>query len=441
MRDAAEHTMTKPAETPGSGSSESAARDAAKLADLRRVKALATACLALAFVALIVAKWLERRHPAFGYLAAFAEAATIGGIADWYAVVALFKHPMGLPIPHTAIIPENQRRIAENLGGFIETQFLAPEPVARKLREVDFAAMVAEWLADPKRSAALTGFVVKLAPQALAAAEDSGLRAFVTKRITEQMEGLQLAPLAANLLETFTVDNKHQVLLDELMTAIHRVLGDEESIAAIRDKVRAELPSLFRLFRAEAYLMKKIVNSSYAFIEEVKNDPNHALRGEFDGFVKNFIERLRTSPDYAERAEALKRDLLERPELRDLARSLWSNLRAFIENDLASDHSLIRRQLDRLFVDIGRQLAADPAVRAEMNEGFVVALAAFIERQKSGVSAFIAEQVKGWDMAQLIRVIEMNIGRDLQYIRFNGMLIGGIAGLALHALKEALGLL
>ncbi|MBN9064734.1 MAG: DUF445 family protein [Rhizobiales bacterium] len=415
------------------------AADAEKLAALRRVKALATGCLALAFAVLIVAKWLAPRHPAFGYLAAFAEAATIGGIADWYAVVALFRHPLGLPIPHTAIIPENQQRIADNLGGFIETQFLAPEPVARKLREVDFAAMMADWLADPKRSAALTGFVVKLAPRAFAAAEDSGLRNFVVQRAIAQLEELELAPLAANILDTVTADGRHQVLLDELMTAIHRILGDEDSIATIRDKVRNELPTLFRVLRADAYLMKKIVKSSYAFLEEVKNDPNHALRAEFDGFVRNFIERLRNSPDYAARAEALKRDLLARPELRSLARNLWSNLRSFVESDLSSDHSLIRRQLDKLFVDIGRQLAADPTVRAEMNEGFVVALGSFIERQKSGVSAFIAEQVKGWDMAQLIRVIEMNIGRDLQYIRFNGMLIGGVAGLVLHALERALG--
>ncbi|WP_342363421.1 DUF445 domain-containing protein [Terrarubrum flagellatum] len=415
--------------------------DEKKLADLRRVKALATLCLAGAFGLLILAHGLSARHPGFGYLGAFAEAATIGGLADWYAVVALFRRPMGIPIPHTAIIPENQKRIADNLGGFIETNFLAPATVERKLREVDFAAMVADWMADPKRSAALTGFVVRLAPQAVAAMEDSGLRNFVAKRVIAQLDDLELAPLAANLLETFTQDGKHQLLLDELMTAIHRILGDEASIAAIRDKVRDELPSLFRLFRADAYLMKKIVNSSYAFLDEVKKDPNHALRAEFDGFVRNFIERLRTSPEYAERAEALKRDLLARPELRTLTRRLWTSLKDFIDSDLKSETSIIRRQLDRLFVDIGRQLREDPTIRGEMNEGFVVALSSFIERQKSGVSSFIADQVKSWDMRQLTRVIEMNIGRDLQYIRFNGMLIGGLAGLALHALKQALGLL
>lgn len=413
--------------------------DADKLAQLASVKRLATGCLALAFALLLLAKWLEPRHGAFGYLAAFAEAATIGGLADWYAVVALFRHPMGLPIPHTAIIPQNQARIADNLGGFIERNFLSPSAVERKLREVDFAALVANWLGDARRSAALTGFVARLAPQALAAAEDSGLRAFLTRRILAQVESVELAPLAANLLDALIRDGKHQLLLDEVIGALHRLLGDEASLAAIRDKVREELPSLFRLFRADAYLLKKIVNSAYAFLEEARADPKHALRAEFDGFVRAFIGRLRIPGEYAERAEALKKELLARPEWRDLGAALWKGLKSFVEQDLQSEGSTVRRQLDRLFIDVGRQLAADPALRAEMNEGFVVALASFVERQKSGVSAFIAEQARSWDLRQLTRLIEINIGRDLQYIRFNGMLIGGVAGLSLHALKQALG--
>jgi uncharacterized membrane-anchored protein YjiN (DUF445 family) len=413
--------------------------DSAKRVQLRRVQRLATACLLLALAGLVAAKWLEPRHIAFGYLAAFAEAAVIGGLADWYAVVALFRRPLGLPIPHTAIIPENQARIADNLGGFIESNFLAPGPVVRKLREVDFAAMVADWLADPGRSAALTDFALKLAPQALAAAEQSTLRDFAARRIIAQIDEIELAPLAAGLLDTVVADGRHQTLLDELMGAIHRLLGDEQSIAAIRDRVREELPSLFRFFRADAYLIGKIVKSGYAFLDEVRTTPDHPLRREFDGFVHGFIEKLRTSPDYAARADALKKDLLARPELRDLADRLWTGVRDFVERDLASGSSVIRRQLQKLFVDIGRQLAGDAAVRAEMNEGFVVALAAFVEAQKSGVSVFIAEQVRSWDMRQLIGLIELNIGKDLQYIRFNGMLIGGIAGIVLHALKQALG--
>jgi uncharacterized membrane-anchored protein YjiN (DUF445 family) len=412
--------------------------DAAKLADLRRIKALATGVLALCLVGLIIAKVLEHRHPVFGFIAAFMEAATIGGLADWYAVVALFKRPLGLPIPHTAIIPANQQRIADNLGRFIETQFLAPAPVEAKLREVDFAALVADWLADAEKSAELSAFVVKLVPQTVTAVEQSGLKAFVTGRMIEQVESLPVAPIAAELLSTFTDDRRHQKLFDEILTGFAAILRDETTLTVLRERVREELPTLFNMFRGDAYVLGKLVHAGATLIDEVRADDTHPLRLEFDRFVETFIDKLRDSPDYAERAEKMKRDILARPELRDLAEDMWQSLRAFISQDAVSDHSVIRTHLQKLLVDIGRQLKREDALRAEMNAGFVVALSAFVETQKSGVSTFIAEQVKGWDMAQMIRLIEMNIGRDLQYIRFNGMIIGGLAGVALHSVEVLL---
>ena len=413
-----------------------AAGQAEKLAALNRTKVIATAALVLCVGIFLTAKSLEGRWPWVSFLAAFAEAATIGGLADWYAVVALFKRPLGLPIPHTAIIPANQNRIADNLGRFIEANFLAPGPVRAKLKEVDFAQLVADWLSEPKRATGLSNFVAKLAPQALRAIEQSGLTGFLSRRVAEQIDRIELAPLAAELLAAFTHDRRHQKLFDEFIKVVGRFLNDPAAMATMRDKIREELPSLFNLFRADAYLLKKIVSSAGSLLEEVRADPDHALRGEFDRFVGAFIDRLRHSSDYAARAEQLKRDLLSRPEFVELTGDMWQGLSAFVEQDLKAPDSAVRRQLAAMFVDIGRNLAGDRAVRADMNQGFVIALATFVESQKSGVSAFIAEQVKHWDLAQLTRLIEINIGRDLQYIRFNGMMIGGLAGLVLHAVER-----
>ena len=407
-------------------------RDDAKLAALRRTKFIAAAALALCVVVFATAKYFEARWPWLGFVAAFAEAATIGGIADWYAVVALFRRPLGLPIPHTAIIPENQNRIADNLGHFIEVNFLAPGPVREKLNEVDFAALVADWLSDPERAAGLSRFVARLVPQTLSAVERSGLRDFVTQRLVEQVEKVPLAPLAAELLSAFTDDRRHQKLFDEFTKVVGRFLADDEALAAMREKIREELPTVFNLFRADAYLLKKIVASAGSLLEEVRADPDHPMRQEFDRFVLGFVEKLRTSKDYAKRAEKLKRDFLARPELRELAGDMWASLRAIMEQDAKAPKSMIREHLAGMFVEVGRHLASDEKIRADMNQGFVVALASFVESQKSGVSGFIADQVKRWDLAQLTRLIEMNIGRDLQYIRFNGMLIGGMAGLMLY---------
>lgn len=413
-----------------------AREDIVKLAALRRVKIVATAGLALCVVIFLVARAFEDALPALAYVAAFAEAAAIGGLADWYAVVALFRRPLGLPIPHTAIIPRNKDRIADNLGRFIEINFLAPAPVRDRLGQVDFSMLVADWLADARRASGLAGFTARLVPQALAAAADSGLQNFVGQRIAGQIEKVELAPLAADLLSAVTAERRHQRLFDEILRVFGGLLRDEETLAAIRDRVRQELPTLATLFQADAYLVKRLVAAAGALLAEAEADPDHALRREFDRFAENFVVELRESPAYAARIERLKRDLLARPELNMLAKEFWEGLCTFVEQDIVSDDSLLRAHLADLFVEVGRQLRHEPSVRADMNHGFVVALSAFVEQQKSGVSAFIADQVRSWDIVQLTRLIELNIGRDLQYIRFNGMLIGGLAGLALYIGRE-----
>lgn len=413
-------------------------RDRERARDLRRTKFAATALLVFTAALFVVARHFEPTHWAWGYVAAFAAAATVGGLADWYAVVALFRRPLGLPIPHTAIIPRNHLRIADTLGSFIETNFLAPEPVEERLREVDFAALVADWLSDRERAAALAGFVMKLVPQALGAIDQSGLKGFLGQRIMNELARVELAPLAASLLSTVTEKGRHQRLLDELLAALEKVLTDEDTLEALREKIRKELPALFNLYRADAYLLRKIVASTSAFIQDARADPRHPLRLEFDGFVAGFIDRLRHSQEFARRAEGVKRDLLARPEVAAVADGAWDSLRMFLERDSQASDSQVRRELESMLVEIGGQLARDPVIRSEINRGMVRVLADFVQSQKSGVGRFIADQVKGWDIDMLIGRIELTVGRDLQYIRFNGAMIGGLAGLALHALEQGL---
>ena len=409
--------------------------DASRAAELRRIKALATLVLASTLALFVTAKVLLPVHPAFGFIAAFAEAATIGGLADWYAVVALFRRPLGLPIPHTAIIQSNQHRIADKLGEFIELHFLEAAPVEAKLREIDFGSFIADWLRDRKRSADLSRYTLRLLPEALSATETSGLMTFITRRITAQLQSINLAPLAATTLRAFVREGRHQGLLDDLLHALHDALTKPETMTALRDKIRSELPTLLRLYRADKILVKKIVASATAFFQEVRADPKHPFRSEFDRMVMTFADRLGSEPSYAERIDGLKRDLLARPELGDIARNLWSNARSFIERSASGESQALQHQLVRMFMAAGEALSGDPELRAEINHGLVVVLRSFIADQKSGVSSFISDQVKSWDMGQLIGLIEINIGKDLQYIRFNGSLIGGLAGLTLYTIE------
>jgi uncharacterized membrane-anchored protein YjiN (DUF445 family) len=412
--------------------------DAARAAELRRVKLLATLVLAVTFAVFIGARWLLPVHPAFGFVAAFAEAATIGGLADWYAVVALFKRPLGLPIPHTAIIQSNQHRIADKLGEFIEGHFLEAAPVEAKLRQVDFGSFVADWLRDRKKSEDLARFVLRLLPEALAATESSGLMTFITRRVTSQLMAIDLAPLAAGTLRSFVQEGRHQGLLDDLLRTVHQTLTSAETMAMIRERIRAELPTLLKLYRADRFLVNRIVASATTFFEEVRNDPHHPFRGEFNRMLLSLVEKLGSDPAFASRIDALKRDILARPELGDLARNVWSNARSFIERSASGETQVLQQHLAKMFVAAGEALAGDAEMRAEINQGLVAVLRSFIADQKSGVSTFIADQVKAWDMAQLISLIEINVGKDLQYIRFNGSLIGGLAGLVLYTLEYLL---
>jgi len=242
-------------------------------------------------------------------------------------------------------------------------------------------------------------------------------------------------------LRGFVQEGRHQVLFDDLLRVMHDTLTQKETMAMIREKVRAELPTLLRLYRADKFLMNKIVASATAFFEEVRNDPKHPFRGEFDRMVLAFVDRLGTDQTYIDRIDGLKRDLLARPELADLARTVWANTRAFIERSASGETQVLQHHLAGMFVAAGEALAGDVELRGEINKGLVTVLSSFIADQKSGVSTFISDQVKAWNMTQLISLIEINIGRDLQYIRFNGSMIGGLAGLALYCAEFLLRLL
>ena len=409
-----------------------------KLDELRRVKFLATATLALCFGVMLIAKLLEAGFPWLAAVAAFAEAATIGGLADWYAVVSLFKRPLGLPIPHTAIIPRNQDRIADNLGAFIEENFLNDAEVRAKLKEVDFADAMVVWLSDRGRSEGLARFFARLGPQILAAMDDTDLRDFLAERAVKQIRKTDLSPVVMEVLKQLTKEGRHHQLLDEIINALHRFLSDETAVEAIRKRVAEELPTVLNIFRADSMILRRILNTATALMEEVKADKEHELRAEFETFFRNYIRRLRRSKRFAKRIEGAKNQILDRPELAALADQMWDSLRDFVERDATAEDSLIVARLTDLFIDIAENLRDAPQLRADVNKGMVAAIASFVEGQKPLIAGFISEQVKSWDFDQLTLLIEANVGRDLQFIRFNGMIIGGVAGLLLFALESVL---
>lgn len=413
--------------------------DALKLRDLRRIKALATAVLVACFATYVLARWGQLNLPgwahALGPVAAFAEAATIGGLADWYAVVVLFRHPMGVKLPHTAIIPANQARIADNMGVFLERNFLEPHLIEEKLREVDFAHHMADFLQDEDRARETAQFVVKLVPDVLAAIEDSGFRDFAAEKIAQQVQRTKVAPVAAKLIDSFVQDGRYQVLLDEIIDALDKLIQDEDTLKSIQKRVAEELPTVLYVFQADAAIIKRIVKVATTLLADVKEDADHPLRAEFVDLFENYVERMKASKRFGRRVERFKQELLMRPEIADLADRIWDNLVAYVARDAASAEPVLAKQLTAMMAGLGRQLQRDPALCTRINEGLVQTLTRTVVSQRAQVSKFVSDQVRGWDIRQLVQLIEANVGRDLQYIRFNGMLIGGLAGLTLYAVE------
>ena len=396
-------------------------------------KARATALVAFCALVYAGAKALEWRHPAIAYVAAFAEAAIIGALADWYAVVALFRRPLGLPLPHTAIIPANQTRIAEAIGNFIAKHFLAGDRVRQKVLELDPAASAGRWLAVPANRQRIAAELAHLLPDAIEAIDRDMLRGEIERSLLEGLAALDMGQFVGALLEVITRNDRHHALLDEMLSRIEARLTEPSALAAIRERIRAELPTLVRFFQADAYLLQRLVRASQELLTDVRWDTAHPLRAEFDRLVAEFVAKLRSSSEQNGKADKMKLELLARPEVREILLDAWDRVLAALRGDVERDDGILRSGFSAFLGDMAEKLQHDAALRARLNHWLADSAAATTDRYKHEVAAFVAAQVKSWDTRHAVRTIELSIGKDLQYIRINGALVGGLLGLAIFA--------
>jgi len=411
------------------------------------MKRLATGLLALAAVIYAAATALKPHYPHYAwlyYVSVASEAAMVGAIADWFAVVALFHHPLNLRfIPHTAIIPRNKARIAGGLAEFIQQNFLSTAAIVARIEKLRPAQTLCRWLLKPANAQTLAGYATRLLAFGLTALDDERVRGFLLQTAAATLKRADVAAAAAQVLDVLTEDKRHHALLEEALAGLDEILSREETRRFIAAEIAHNAPllkmfsDLFQLKLDEKAALR-IVEVAVRKIAEVRRDRDHELRDRFDAFVARFIGKLKEDEATRRKVFQIRDQALENPALGRYVAGLWQEFRAWLEADLARRPSTVHDKVVGMVQDFGRRLEADAAIQQWLDEQILAAIPALVEEHRAGIGRFIEDQINGWQEKKLVDELERHIGPDLQYIRINGTVVGALAGLAIAALTQLL---
>ena len=409
--------------------------DAIRRRNLVRMKVAATALLVAATVVFVVTRSLEDRWSWLGYVRATAEAAMVGALADWFAVTALFRHPLGLPIPHTAIIPNRKDELGRGLGTFVQTNFLAPAVLTERLRAIGVASRLGAWLSQPghaHRISSNAGDIVRGLTEVLG---DEDIQHALETGIIQRVREAPAAPMLARVVEAAAIGRHHQALLDAGLAGFSNLLDENRSL--MRRKLAQQSP-WWVPEPIDDRLFKKFFDGVQGLLAEVARDPDHELRHQLDARVADLAVRLRTDPALIARGEELKAELLEHPEVRAWLESLWRTTKESILAVADDPHSALRQRLDAALVRAGRSLQDDPVLQGKVDRWVEGAVGYVAQEYGHEIADLIATTVARWDGAEASRRIELQVGRDLQFIRINGTVVGGLAGLVIYSVGRLL---
>jgi uncharacterized membrane-anchored protein YjiN (DUF445 family) len=410
---------------------------ALKQAQLNKMKRVATGMLVVATAIFIAARLLEPRYPWLAFVRATAEAAMIGGLADWFAVTALFRHPLGIPIPHTAIVPARKDQVGRSLGNFVQKNFVSRDVIAYRLREWRVAEHLARWLADPENSRRIARAAARGLATGSRMLRDEDVQHLIGTAVDKKVRETQVAPILGKALSLLTISNRHQELFDELIALLSRTVGRNEEL--IRQRIARESPWWIPE-AVDDRIHERIVAAIERTLTEIRDDPEHQMRARYDQGLRDFIERLQHDPQVIDKAEALKLELLNAEVVRRFSSSMWSDMQDALER-YATEHAdpnatLEEGPVERGLVAFGNALITDPMLLEKVDRWIADVTLHVVERYQEEVSNLIAQTVSNWNPDATSRRIELAIGRDLQYIRINGTLVGGLAGLLIYTLSR-----
>ena len=399
---------------------------------------VATGLLLAAAAVYALATWLEPRHPWLFYVSATAEAAMIGAVADWFAVTALFRHPLNLRfIPHTAVIPRNKARIASGLSNFIQQNFLSGEAVVARIAAFRPARTLCGWLVRPRNADMLGGYFARMLSYVLGAVDDRRARAFLVRSVAQAARRADLASALAQLLDVLTENQRHHALLDEALAGLDDLLARDDTRRFIAREVAGSAPLLKYLsdllhLKLDEKAALRIVEVALRKVSELRQDRDHELRRRFDRFVERFVEKLRQDEATRERVNRVRDELLDSPALADYLGGLWEQLRAWLQ----SEQSAVQNRSAALVRHFGELLEADPAIQQWLDEQILTAIPPLVEEHRAKIGAFVEDQINAWQETRLVEELERHVGADLQYIRINGTVVGGLVGLGIALLTR-----
>lgn len=409
--------------------------DAERLRALRRMKAISGGLLVLAAVVYVICRQVGDGAGGWGYLQAAAEASMIGGLADWFAVTALFRHPLRLPIPHTAIIPRKKDQIGAGLADFVRDHFLTTEIVGERVAAARVPQRTGEWLSDPQHARLVADELSNAIGGMAAVLHDDELRTAVAHFADKRLRELDLAPLLARLIDALCDSGQHQAALTAALRGTMHFLDDNRGV--LRQRLSDESPEWVPEW-VDDRVFNKAFTSLQSFLADVSIADDNALRRGFDRALRAYAERLRSDPEAAARVEQAKLDLLDHPDVRAYLSTLWFNVKKMITDGAADPDSDLRRSVESLTLRAGHVLQHDPAVVAKVDEALQKLTVHVVSRYADDITAVISSTIERWDAEETSRRLELQVGRDLQFIRINGTVVGALAGLAIYTITQVL---
>jgi uncharacterized membrane-anchored protein YjiN (DUF445 family) len=399
---------------------------------LVRMRLLATVLLVAMAATFLVSRAMAAQHPAWGFVRAFAEAAMVGGLADWFAVTALFRHPLGLPIPHTAIVPKNKDRIGDQLAQFLRDNFLVTRVVARRMRRFDVAGAAARWLTDPPEGAGgrFRAGASKLVAQVLEGLDPARLGGMVKAAVVNRLRDTAVAPIAGQLLKAAMAEGRHKPLLEAGIRWAAGALASNDVL--IRQMVHDRAGSILRWTGLDETLADKLIGGLDKLLADMADDPQHPVRLRAEEALDRFAWDLQFDPAMQARVETVKEELLANPAMARWLDGLWEQARAALLRVANDPERAMRGKLGEVLRQLGTTLRDDRRLAMTINRFMRRAIVGIAADYGDVIVRIVSETVRGWDARTITGRLENAVGRDLQYIRINGTVVGGLVGLGLH---------